>query len=225
MRFIITERQYRNNILNEAQDDTFSYEEMKSISELHSLVCYCYQHLGDDIGMGSSRCVFQLSDEWVIKVAYNKKGLAQNEEEWKALSSMDSLGIFVKIDEKLSDLENFKWIVSEFVLPAQKEDFQECCGLSWSTVQLFLRKSQEKHRLPDMSWIWKKCNMSDKMYNNLINTNDLCKGLDEYNAKYHHHHADLRRIDAFGMTLRNGKPTMVLLDYGLTNEVFNRLYK
>lgn len=37
--------------------------------------------LGNPIGNGSSRMVFQISDERVLKVAKNAKGIAQNEAE------------------------------------------------------------------------------------------------------------------------------------------------
>ena len=64
--------------LNEAMDNTFSFDELSSIKALSKRVLYCKQHLGNPIGNGSSRMVFQIDDEKVLKLAKNRKGLAQN---------------------------------------------------------------------------------------------------------------------------------------------------
>lgn len=49
--------------INEAMNDTFSYEELRNIRALSKRVAYCKQHLGNPIGNGSSRMVFQIDGQ------------------------------------------------------------------------------------------------------------------------------------------------------------------
>ena len=39
---------------------------------------YCTEHLWNAIGKGSSRAVFQIDDEKILKLAINNKGIMQN---------------------------------------------------------------------------------------------------------------------------------------------------
>lgn len=56
----------------------FNMEEMLSLDSYSARVRYCQQRL-QKIGNGSSRVVFAVDDEKVLKVAKNKKGIAQNQ--------------------------------------------------------------------------------------------------------------------------------------------------
>lgn len=66
--------------------DGFSFETLTSLSSYKKRIAYCKQMLGQPIGNGSSRIVFQISDERVLKVAKNQKGIAQNEAKWIYIS-------------------------------------------------------------------------------------------------------------------------------------------
>lgn len=61
------------------------------------------------IGSGSGRNVFDMGNGYVIKVAKNSAGIAQNQTEYK-ISSMDSSKLFAKVI-KVSN--NFKFIIME----------------------------------------------------------------------------------------------------------------
>ena len=61
------------------------------------------------IGKGSGRVVYDLGNGYVVKVAINNKGFAQNKIEYN-LSSYDESGIFAKI---VSSSNNFKYIIME----------------------------------------------------------------------------------------------------------------
>ena len=69
--FIVSENQIKQ--INEAMNDTFSYEELGNIRTFSKRVAYCKQHLGNPIGNGSSRMVFQIDDEKVLKLAKSKR--------------------------------------------------------------------------------------------------------------------------------------------------------
>lgn len=61
------------------------------------------------IGSGSGRRVFDLENGYVVKVAKNKKGIAQNKAEYK-ISLADNSNIFAKITEVSS---NYKLLIME----------------------------------------------------------------------------------------------------------------
>ena len=71
-KIIISEQQEKliaSLMLKEAMRDEFSFDKLKNIPSLKGRLEYCKQMLGYSIGSGSSRCVFQLDDEKVLKLA------------------------------------------------------------------------------------------------------------------------------------------------------------
>jgi mRNA-degrading endonuclease RelE of RelBE toxin-antitoxin system len=67
----------RENLL-EDYPTSWSIEEFKKLNSFNARIKYCNQHL-TRISSGSSRVVYKIDDEKVLKLAKNKKGLAQNE--------------------------------------------------------------------------------------------------------------------------------------------------
>ncbi|MDF2676204.1 MAG: hypothetical protein K0Q97_497 [Bacillota bacterium] len=61
------------------------------------------------IGMGSGRIVYDLENGYVVKVAKNKKGIAQNKTEYK-ISLLDNTNLFAKV---LDVSENFEYLIME----------------------------------------------------------------------------------------------------------------
>lgn len=76
---IISQKQ--KEMLKEAMDNEFSFEKLSSINSFRGRITYCKQHLGEPVGTGSSRMAFQMSDDKVLKLAWNNKGIAQNTNE------------------------------------------------------------------------------------------------------------------------------------------------
>lgn len=72
-----------NNINEMAYPDTFSMDTLLSLSSYAKKVQYADTHL-TKIASGSSRIAYKVDEEKVLKVAKNKKGLAQNiaESDW-----------------------------------------------------------------------------------------------------------------------------------------------
>ena len=85
----------QNSILNEmAYPSTFDMKEFKAIRTFVDRVNYCNSIL-KYLGRGSSRMVYEIDDEKVLKLAYNNKGIAQNraEADWM----LERYGIFAKV--------------------------------------------------------------------------------------------------------------------------------
>jgi hypothetical protein len=143
----INESQHRR--LFEGYQESFSFDDLSVLGdgifngEDNSVpqMAYCRKHLGEPDSMGSSRAVFTLSDNYVLKLAYGKKylaGIEQNEAEYKLFQEIDS-PLLVKI---LYHDRNFTYLVSESVLPAEPVDFEKIIGIPY-------RNTWEQHTEED----------------------------------------------------------------------------
>ena len=207
----ITEEQTR--MLKEAMDDQFSLEELSAISSYKGRFDYCTKHLGRNTGKGSSRAIFQLDDEKVLKLAYNEKGIGQNFEEERTYDSY----IFPKIFQKDT---NGYWLVSEFVLPAKAQDFKHCFNMTFKQFVDFLNASAV-YRF-GRNWY---TSLTEEEYVNLIENNEDLKEFDQYIGDYGSFIVgDMTRICNYGLTMRYGKPCIVLLDSGFSEEVYYNYY-
>lgn len=209
---VITESQKRK--LLEAMDDTFDFAELSNIRSFNGRVKYCKKHLGQPIGRGSSRMTFQIDDENVLKLAWNEKGVGQNIEEERAYGD----DIFPTVSK--SD-DNGLWLVSEFVLPAKAQDFKHCFGMTFREFCNFIG-SCGKYRFGMRTWQ----QMPEEQWIEYLENNEQLAAFDDYIGNYGKYVVgDMMRMCNYGLTNRNGEPTIVLLDSGLTEDIYNTFYK
>lgn len=215
MTIVINEKQHK--MLQEAADEHFSLEELSAIQSFRGGFNYCTQHLGKHIGKGSSRATFQIDDEKVLKLAWNNKGLAQNIEEVQTYNA----SIFPKVYDYD---ENGKWIISEFVLPAKSEDFKHCFGMSFQQFASFILACAN-YRFGKSYW----GAMSEDEWLSYLESNKNLSEFDEYIGDHGSQSftpaGDMTRLCNYGLTQRNGEACIVLLDSGLSEEVWNTYYK
>ena len=221
---IITESQ-KNRLIKEAIGFGFSFERLKNMTSFKKRIEFCKEYLGFSIGRGSSRLVFQLNDNWVLKLAINEKGIAQNEEEYG--TCMDSYNpISVNVNDKLSDTDNFYFIVSEFVLKATNGDFKHIIGMSFDEFVGFINKtSLDSLGYGYYSYKFKR---SDEEYVELIENNENIYDFYEYIGNYCPDEStigDMSVINNYGIVNRNGDATIVMLDTGINNEIYNNYYR
>ena len=211
----ITEKQHKK-LMKEAMKDSFSFEELSKLPSFNARYKYCTEHLGQHVGKGSSRVTFQIDDEKVLKLAYNNKGMAQNDAE----NSTDYWGVFPEIFQ--TD-PNGLWLVSEYVLPAKAQDFKHCFGLTFNEFSDFIRKSATNHSGRGRNYY---NSMSEEQYEELLNNYEDLYNFDCYIGDTGAQGiGDMTRICNYGLTQRNGLPTIVLLDSGLNDDVWNTYYK
>ena len=222
MKILINEKQERllhKCFLSEAMGDNFSFEELKSIKSFKGRFDYCVRTLGPTQGRGSSRVVFQLSDDKVLKLALNQKGIAQNEAEcdWGVQSYDVVPEIF-----KESDTDNYYFLVSEYVLPATEEDFEQIFDFDFTTFCQCLVAFWKCYNPQGRCYISPMDNQSLEV---LLNDSDDLNSFYNYMADYRVPIGDVIRIQNYGMTNRSGQPQIVLLDSGLNDDVWNKHYK
>lgn len=202
--------------INEAMKDTFSFDTLSSLPSFAQRIRYCKEQLGQPIGNGSSRMVFQIDDEKCLKLAKNEKGMAQNDAEydWGA----QNYGVMPKLYDSAEDGES--WIVVEYVLPAKKQDFKHCLGITWEDYCRFVIKVYNRYARRPMP-----SSMSDDEYQMLLDNNEWLARLDSYMADYQVPFGDLVGLRNYGLVMRDGDPEIVILDSGLTQQIWEEYYK
>lgn len=205
--------------INEAMGDNFSFDELNSIQDFRGRLKYCQKHLGPTFGKGSSRVIFELDDNKVLKLAFNEKGKAQNENE---SDISNHVSIFTRVYEEAPDYE---WIVSENVIPARKNDFKAALGISWekflSIVYTFYNQYSNR-KYP----IGKPLTDDEYMYfvEDCENAWWFCE-LNTYMSNWQIPVSDMARISTYGLAKRDNGVRIVILDGGLTQETYDEFYK
>lgn len=218
------------------------YDELIAVAERFKL---------PQIGRGSSRIVFGLPvGAYVLKLARNPKGIAQNEQEIKGYTNPSVKNIIPRIYPK-SDLDNYMFMIVEKVVPMEVyKDFKEEKGYSFGIVADYVRSYRTQ---------WKKYLVEDvvnylsgKMGKDIMES-DICT------AEIPYYYRDLNfsgsntiedachalndeswlndlgqliesenlsqgdvAVDHFGKTT-SGR--LVIYDFGLSEDVFDKHYK
>ena len=94
------------NIVSEDYPQSFDMKFFKTLQSFASRKKYCDEHL-KKIAQGSSRIVYYIDNEKVLKLAKNKKGLAQNEIEIDYSDDYMLTGIVAPVYDYH---ENFLWL-------------------------------------------------------------------------------------------------------------------
>ena len=217
----------KESVISEAADANFSKDDIggvfhrlgssgtESSDIFNGIKEYCIQHLGQPVGQGSSRIVFQIDDNRVLKLALNNKGVAQNKAEAHCYQQSDSNNdLFPRIFDMSPD---GLWIDCEFVLPAEEQDFEECTDYDWQEVVELVDGMSRYSYLHDESYIKKQIDY-------LKDHDPFIAELYQYVAVDNAPHGDVERLCNWGMTRRNGVTRMVVLDSGLTWKILEDFY-
>lgn len=219
MRIIVTESQYEliKRDIEEEYPTTWNVEEFKKLRSFNQRIQYCERNL-TRISSGSSRIAYKIDDTKVLKLAKNKKGLAQNETE--IMYSQDYM-----MDDIVAQVFNYDednlWLEMEFARKLTPAIFQNIVGISfddyvdgvqYQDANLRPKKNYFKTPAPD--------NMDEMWENDFVSRIfDLMGSYDNFVA------GDLTKLSTYGIVKRDGQDAIVLIDFGLTEEVFTSHYK
>lgn len=232
---ILVINEHQNNLIKEAINDKIKsdffneLETYASLDNYNQCVSLCHKYLGRSIGTGSSRFVFQIDDEKVLKVASGEKGVAQNKAEVEAYNTTTMYKAIFPIVFNYS--KNYTYIITEYVLPLstlrytdseeKHDDYLTCLGVTESEFEEIIKEFDYCISSNKINWdalkqtkmfsvgegvthfvlqhIKENKNFALLMYY-LIENPALCRESFNY--------------DNMGMTRRNGKPWIVILDNG-----------
>jgi len=216
MKIIISESQYDKIIHTQMDEDyplTWDMDYFKSLTSFQKRTIYCEQHL-QRISSGTSRIVYKIDDEKVLKLAKNKKGIAQNNIESDYGRYYDLKNIVAKVFD--SD-ENDLWIEMELARKMSRNDFKNIIGFSFDDYCEYIR--YENGRMNNYKYIMEPSN-SDEM-----RENDFIYDIVSYMVNYDIPVGDLCKMSSYGVVKRNDVEKIVLVDYGLTEDVFKSHYR
>ena len=197
--------------IQEAMKSSFSFEYLSSLDAEEAFE-YCTKELGQNVGEGSSRAVFQIDDVQVLKLALNEKGIAQNRVEASTKEMKSPLFPYILYVD-----ENNKWLVTEYVLPAEGKDFEHCLGFGCGHFFYHIIES-----IKGLKYDGGMSAYEDEFVP-YFGDSEFYRLLAKYILDYDMPIGDIQRIENWGVTKRNGKDTLVILDPGWNKETM-KLY-
>lgn len=230
---IIEDSYYSEDELNEEAIDeaeypsTFNMEEFKQLRDFSKRVKYCKERL-KYLGRGSSRIVFQIDESTVLKLAFNQKGIAQNEAE-AAVKNDYVLSGYNFLPEVYDVDDQYLWIEMQIARRANQSDFKKFTGYSWKVFYYWVINCWNNSVAPQYARRY----IPDE-YSVLFNSNKFYEYFDytlfdeirDYIGNYAvEGYLDLIAIRNWGVVKdKNGEERLVLIDNGLSNDVIKKYY-
>jgi len=188
-----------------------TFSDGKVLRTFAGRIRYCDSILSK-IKAGSARIVYDFDSTSVLKLAKNEKGLYQNATEADGLLQSNYKNIVANVLD--SDPQNW-WVRSEKAFKINESafktlsgfEFKEFCNYVRNKFTLYNRSSlpvQDPEKYHNDPWVQYIIEM---MVNFNMPAGDIC------------------RINSWGKTSSGSSPRLVLLDYGLTQDIFERFYR
>lgn len=202
------------SFIEEEYPASFNIEHFKSLENFKDRISYCEEHL-QRLGSGSARIVYKIDDEKVLKLAKNSKGISQNnvEIEWGSEPYFNNI-LAQTIDSHPEGL----WVEMELARPINKHEFKRLSGFDINVVGMYLKNwDQEKNGRRRFFHI------EDEVLDKLDSSHFI------YRIKEFIDNADIQAGDfgvasSYGVVKSDGKDRLVIIDYGLTNDVYSSHY-
>ena len=201
-----------DEVLSEDYPSSWNKDEFNKIHSYAGKVKYAAQHL-QRISSGSGRVVFIIDDTKALKMAKNDRGVAQNEVEvdWGA---QDMYGDIVA---KIYDFDEvgYRWIEMELAKKLSMSKFRELTGINdLNEFWEYLQYSGNNHNAEPSKELIEK-------YDN----NEFADRVKSFMLDFDKGYGDLARLNSYGLVNRNGKESVVIVDYGLSNQVHKKHYR
>lgn len=210
-------RKLIENIIDEmAYPASFNMNDFKAIRSYSGRMKYCEQHLRK-LASGSGRTVFQIDNEKALKLAKNEKGIAQNESE----ADMGyNEGYFNCIAKVLDYDDNYTFIEMELARKCSASEFKNIVGYDVNTVMEFIDHDLAgDNRYPYAS---KKDFTQEQI--NAFYDNEFINDIIDFVHTYDLGIGDLGKLSSYGIVKRDGQDELVIVDFGLTQEVAKNHY-
>lgn len=166
------------------------------------------------VGAGSGRVAFTIQYEGrptVLKIAKNKKGLAQNEYEAQTLSEymIKDTGLFIPLIDYDEEHEPPLWLHTEKAEKMKPTQFKKFFGVDHNTLDLVLQYGTGNHKYG-----------STEGFDELIQNNENLYELTNIVGNYGMPTGDFSRLANWG--IYKGHP--VVIDVGLSQDILKQYY-
>lgn len=200
--------------LNELASKDFDVNKFKSLNSYAKKIKYAKEMMGKPLGTGSSRMVFIIDDTKVLKLAKNQKGLIQNEVEigWADNYYFDNL-----LANVIDFDENNLWVIMELAKKVKKSDFKRLWGINFQDMFDYLNYVYNINN-------GKRSYISDEVKEIMDESEDVAEVVD-FMLNGDSLAGDLGNVSSWGLVKRDGVETLVLIDFGITNKIYQSYYK
>lgn len=202
------------NMLDEEYPVTFDMAHFKLLRSFRERVRYCEDNL-QRISSGSSRIVYRIDNEKVLKLAKNEKGLGQNavEIQWGRDSYFENI-LAHTYDFHQDDL----WVEMELARKVTKPKFKELTGVNLNDLAIYLSNSYRENNGRRALY-----SQPDNIKNELIE-NEFSQNLNDFMIQTDSVDGDFSKLSTYGIVKRNGHESLVIIDFGLTSDVYATYY-
>lgn len=216
-------------------NDAFSDEERSSKLQFE----YCRKWLGEPVAQGSSRCIFMLSDNLVLKLANGRyeAGKAQNRLECQLYEEIKS-PLLVRI---FGNDDNYTYIICENVVPAQPIDFEKIIDIPFYNryyeqrnseySQYFENPRANNEKVPYdiydiVCYLEANYTIGEGYYNSEVESSIMHSPWLKQLKKLimDTQIGDLTKPENYGVVNRDGNPMLVVLDAGMNLENWETYY-
>lgn len=200
--------------LQEDYPPSWNIETFKSLKSFSKRVAYCNQNL-QRLASGSSRIAYKIDEEKVLKLAKNKKGIAQNsvERDWYIQQS------YGNVVAKIYDVdENDLWLEMELAKKLTPTRFKSLVGEDVQDVGAYLRVKDLEDNGDNA------LNRMNDEFRKLLDANEWIQQVYTLCREVDLHVGDFDRISSYGEVVRDNKPAVVIIDLGLSKSVWNDFY-
>lgn len=209
-----------NEMMDEAYPSTWDIETFKSLKSFAQRIKYCEQHL-QRISSGSSRIVYKIDDEKVLKLAKNNKGLSQNELEAEYSQYDDLSDILARTFDSADDNT---WVEMELARKVTPATFKQVTGFDWEDFKKIMDKQYYRANPQKDRFGWADRKVLPDEIEQKMWEDEFVYPMLNLMANYDIPVGDLLRTSSYGLVKRNGNDAIVLIDYGLNQENYDSYY-
>lgn len=201
-------------LIKDDYPQSFNMDEFKTLNKFTERVKYCDQHL-KKISAGSGRIVYMIDNTKVLKLAKNQKGVAQNgvEAQWGGDYYFKSI-----LADVIDSQENDLWNVMELANKCSKSQFKQMIGVDIYNFGMYLKNRELENK--GRSTIFR----IEPEIKEILNKNEFAQSVFEFMDASDSGAGDLGRTSSYGIVKRDGHDTIVIIDFGLTNDVYSTYY-
>lgn len=209
-----------NIYVNEmAYPNVFDMEYFKTLKSFKSRVDYCEEYL-TRISSGSSRIVYRIDDEKVLKLAKNRKGIAQCEKE---ISLSNDFYLSPLVADCFESHPDGLQVEMELARKMNKADFKRITGVSFDVFSEYITQYNRNHisRSKYKSTI-------DSYKQIMCEENEFVQSVIDYIGNYDIGDGgvgDICRLSTQGIVEREGSEQVVMIDYGIDTTIYDKYYK
>jgi hypothetical protein len=201
--------------LEEDYPNSFNMDEFKSLSTFAKRIQYC-EHRLKRISSGSGRVVYMIDDTKVLKLAKNRKGVAQIEVEadWGQQSYFNNL-----LAHTFDYHPEYLWIEMELARKVTNDTFEMLADCK--IIDMYQYLDNFHNDINSRRNIYKQ---SPELVD-FLNENTFTQMVREFMVNTDSGAGDFGKLNSYGLVQRNGEDDLVIIDFGLTNNVYDSYYK